>query len=100
MYEETPDDAQTITGITKLNNFEFSSMGSISCWRAYSVGQGEVIKIEKSSSGELVVPEWTQAFCSVGRFLLITCKEKFYLHVSQETFHKRLNVYKMLLKQT
>lgn len=49
--EETPDDVQTITGITKLNNFEFSSVGSISCWRAYSVGQGKVIKIEKSSSG-------------------------------------------------
>ncbi|PFX18859.1 hypothetical protein AWC38_SpisGene16749 [Stylophora pistillata] len=48
---ETPDDAQTITGITKLNHFEFTSMGSISCWRAYSVGQGKVIKIEKSSSG-------------------------------------------------
>ena len=55
--EETPDDVQTITGITKLNNFEFSSVGSISCWRAYSVGQGKVIKIEKSSSGELMVLE-------------------------------------------
>ena len=32
--EEMPDDAQTIAGITELNNFEFSSVGSISCWRA------------------------------------------------------------------
>ncbi|PFX29456.1 hypothetical protein AWC38_SpisGene5756 [Stylophora pistillata] len=57
--EETPDDAQTITGIPKLNNFEFSSMGSISCWRAYSVGQGKAIKIEKSSSvpGQGIVQE-------------------------------------------
>ena len=29
--EEMPDDAQTIAGITELNNFEFSSVGSISC---------------------------------------------------------------------
>ena len=63
--EETPDDVQTITGITKLNNFEFSSVGSIYCWRAYSVGQGKVIKIEKSSSGELMVLEWAQAFLLV-----------------------------------
>ena len=32
--EEMPDDAQTIAGITELNNFEFSSVGSISCWSA------------------------------------------------------------------
>lgn len=44
---ETADDAQKITGITKLNNFEFSSEGSITCWRTYSVGQEE-----KSSSGK------------------------------------------------
>jgi len=41
---ETPDDVQKITGITKLNNYEFSSEGYITCWRAYSVGQRKVIK--------------------------------------------------------
>ena len=55
--KETPDDAQAITEINKVNNFEFSTVGSISCWRSYSVGQGKVIKIEKSSSGELMVLE-------------------------------------------
>ena len=48
---EMPDNVQKITGITKLNNYEFSSKGSITCWHAYSVGQGKVIKLEKSSSG-------------------------------------------------
>ena len=51
---ETADDAQTITGITKLNNFEFSSDESITCWRAYSVGRGKTIKPEKVLSGKYV----------------------------------------------
>ncbi|KAK3715037.1 hypothetical protein QZH41_002686, partial [Actinostola sp. cb2023] len=29
------------TGITKLNNFEFSATDAITCWRAYGVGQGQ-----------------------------------------------------------
>lgn len=42
---ETPDNVQKITGITKLNNYEFSSKGSITCWRTYSIEQGKVIKL-------------------------------------------------------
>ena len=55
--EEMPDDAQTIAGITELNNFS----SSLVQWALFpvdvhnSVGQGKVIKIEKSSSGEFMV---------------------------------------------
>ena len=41
---ETPDDSRSITGITKLNNFEFSSAESITCWRAYCIDRGQVEK--------------------------------------------------------
>ena len=41
---ETPDDSRSITGITKLNNFEFSSVESITCWRAYCIDRGQVEK--------------------------------------------------------
>ena len=51
---KTADDAQTITGIANLNNFEFSSDESITCWRAYSVGRGKMIKPEKVLSGKYV----------------------------------------------
>ena len=47
---ETPDSGQTITGITKLNNFEFSSTESVTCWRAYCVGRGKIINPGSSSS--------------------------------------------------
>ena len=47
---ETQDTTQTIAGITKLNNFEFTSTDSITCWRAYGVGSGNVIKLDASSS--------------------------------------------------
>ena len=47
---ETQDTAQTIAGITKLNNFEFTSTGTVTCWRAYGVGRGDVIKLDASSS--------------------------------------------------
>ncbi|KAJ7334411.1 hypothetical protein OS493_014722 [Desmophyllum pertusum] len=47
---ETPDTSQTIAGITKLNNFEFTSTDSVTCWRAYGVGHGKVIKLDTSSS--------------------------------------------------
>lgn len=51
--DETPDESQTITGITKLNNFEFSYDGSITCWRAYGIGKGKTIKPDKvSTSGK------------------------------------------------
>ena len=47
---ETPESGQTITGITKLNNFEFSSTESFTCWRAYCVGRGKIINPGSSSS--------------------------------------------------
>ena len=49
---ETPDESETIPGITKLNNFEFSSAGSVTCWHAYGIGPGKTIKPEKPTSGE------------------------------------------------
>ena len=49
---ETPDESETIPGITKLNNFEFSSAGSVTCWRAYGIGSGKTIKPEKPTSGK------------------------------------------------
>ena len=47
---ETQDTAQTIAGITKLNNFEFPTIGTVTCWRAYGVGRGDLIKLDASSS--------------------------------------------------
>jgi len=47
---ETPDDSRSITGITKLNNFEFSSAESITCWRAYCIDRGQVGKQFKRKS--------------------------------------------------
>ena len=44
------DMAQTIAGITKLNNFEFTSTGTVTCWHTYGVGCGDVIKLDASSS--------------------------------------------------
>ena len=52
---ETQDTAQTVANITKLNNFEFTSTDTVTCWRAYGVGPGDVIKLDVSSfrsSGE------------------------------------------------
>ena len=49
--DETPDESQTISGITKLNNFEFSP-DSITCWHAYCIGRGRTIKPDKISSGK------------------------------------------------
>ena len=40
---ETPDDSPSITVITTLNNFRFSSTDSITCWRAYWIGRGKTI---------------------------------------------------------
>ena len=47
---ETQDTAQSIAGITKLNNFEFTKTGTVTCWRAYGVGRGDVIKLDAWSS--------------------------------------------------
>lgn len=49
---ETQDESQTIAGITKLNNFEFSSADTVTCWRAYCIGRGKTITVEKSSSSK------------------------------------------------
>ena len=45
------DDARKIPGISKLNNFKFNSE-SITAWRAYGIGSGKDIKLEKQSSGK------------------------------------------------
>ena len=49
---ETPDDSRSITGITMLNNFQFNSTESITCWRAYCIGRGKTVKPEKPSSSK------------------------------------------------
>ena len=49
---ETPDDSRSISGITKLNNFQFSAAETITCWHAYCIGRGKTIKPEKPSSGK------------------------------------------------
>ena len=41
---ETLDDSRSITGVTKLNNFECSSAESINRWRAYCIDRGQVEK--------------------------------------------------------
>ena len=64
---EMPDDVQKITRITKLNNYEFSSEGSITRWWAYSVSQGKVIKLEKSSSGR-----YGDSWMNLSRFDIIS----------------------------
>ena len=48
---ETPDESQSIAGITKLNNFEFSADGSLTCWRAYGVGRGKKVKPDELTDG-------------------------------------------------
>lgn len=50
---EQQETTQTIAGIAKLNNFEFTSTDSVTCWRAYGVGPAspsEVIKLDALSS--------------------------------------------------
>lgn len=47
---EQQETTQTVAGITKLNNFEFNSTDSVTCWRAYGVGPGDVIKLDALSS--------------------------------------------------
>jgi len=52
---ETPDDSRSITGITKLNNFEFSSAESVTSWRAYCIDRGQVGKQFNRKSLVLIV---------------------------------------------
>ena len=45
------DDARKIPGISKLKNFKFNPE-SITAWRAYGIGRGKDIRLEKQSSGK------------------------------------------------
>jgi len=45
------DDARTIPGVSKLNNFKFNPE-SITAWCAYGIGSGKDIRLEKQSSGK------------------------------------------------
>lgn len=47
---ETLENTQKIPGISKLNNFAFDK-NSVKAWRAYGIGKGKVIKIEKPEKG-------------------------------------------------
>ena len=44
---EQHDSSKTIAGITKLTIFEFTLTDSVTCWRAYGVGPGDVIKLDE-----------------------------------------------------
>lgn len=48
---DTSDKPQTIAGITKLNNFEFSLAGKVTSWCSYRIGRGKAIKLEKVLPG-------------------------------------------------
>jgi len=48
---ELPECAQTIPGITKLNNFEFQ-VGFLKCWNAYGIGCGKTIKLDALPTGK------------------------------------------------
>ncbi|PFX11910.1 hypothetical protein AWC38_SpisGene24213 [Stylophora pistillata] len=50
MEDSVIDDARMIPGISKLNNFKFNPE-SITAWRAYEIGSGKDIRLEKQSSG-------------------------------------------------
>lgn len=49
MEDSVIDDARKIPGISKLNNFKFNPE-SITAWRAYEIGSGKDIRLEKQSS--------------------------------------------------
>ena len=48
--EDLVEDSRKIPTISKVNNFAFHS-DSITAWRAYDVGKGKEIVLEKTSSG-------------------------------------------------
>ena len=55
--EELPivEDSRKIPAISKLNNFAFDAdTHSIKAWRAYEIGKGKEIALEKTSSGTLL----------------------------------------------
>lgn len=45
------EDSRKIPTISKLNNFAFDNADSITAWRAYGIGSGKEIALDKSSSG-------------------------------------------------
>ena len=47
---ETLENTQKTLGISKLHNFAFDK-NSVKAWRAYAIGDGKVIQIEKSGKG-------------------------------------------------
>ena len=47
---ETLENTQKIPGISKFNNFEFDK-NSVKVWRAYGIGEGKVVQIEKPENG-------------------------------------------------
>lgn len=48
----THEATQKIPNISKLNNFEFMTGGKIKVWRAYKIGNGKIITIEKATKGK------------------------------------------------
>ena len=48
--EDLVEDSRKIPTISKLNNFAFHD-DSITTWRAYDVGKGKEIVLEKTSAG-------------------------------------------------
>lgn len=54
-----------IPGISKLNNFKFSSNDeSMTTWRAYDIGKGNVLKLDKSSGKFLCIICTCRILCS------------------------------------
>ena len=45
------EDARKIPGISKMNNFKFNPK-SITAWRAYGIGSGKDVRLERQSSGK------------------------------------------------
>ncbi len=54
------DDSRKIPAISKLNDFEFIA-DAITAWRAYGIGEGKEITVEKTSSG--TYKEYMLVFC-------------------------------------
>ncbi|XP_031562195.1 uncharacterized protein LOC116297995 [Actinia tenebrosa] len=62
---------QKIPNISKLNKFEFLSGEKIKVWRAYGIGTGKVIRIEKPSTTE-ANHKWLSSSFSPGEFKYFT----------------------------
>ena len=68
---ETPDDSRSITGITKQNNFEFSSAESDTCWHAHCIDRRQVEKqLNRKSLLNIVIqrrPTRNRSDCNANR---------------------------------